>query len=43
MEGIAFEDFRVYFITAIVLGYFVVLGIYVTIKDIRNGLSRNKN
>lgn len=43
MEGITFEEFRVYFITAIVLGYFVVVGIYVTIKDIKNGISRNKN
>ena len=41
--SISFEEFRVYFITAIVLGYFVVVGIYVTIKDIKNGLSRNKN
>ena len=38
-----FEEFRVYFITALVLGYFVVVGIYVTIKDIKNGISRNKN
>jgi hypothetical protein len=43
MEGIAFEEFRVYFITAIVLGYFALVGIYVTIKDIKNGSSRNKN
>lgn len=41
--SITFEEFRVYFITALVLGYFVVVGIYVTIKDIKNGISRNKN